>query len=155
MLIQTSFKMKLLTKIFSSSGCNLFWVPLSPDTRSKSKVQVLLGQDQSRRWYELNQTISTSFQLSLDTLQKMDKIRVLSVSSTLEVESAELMVPEIQSCQSLSEKPGSWNPELRSIQPVPGWFRAEVGWTDIQSPTSYPAKYIVRKLNQTFKHFEN
>ena len=155
MLIQTSFKMKLLTKIFSSSGCNLFWVPLSPDTRSKSKVQVLLGQDQSRRWYELNQTISTSFQLSLDTLQKMDKIRVLSVSSTLEVESAELMVPEIQSCQSMSEKPGSWNPELKSIQPVPGWFRAEVGWKDIQSPTSYPAKYIVRKLNQTFKHFEN
>jgi len=147
--------MKLFNKIFSSSGCNLFWVPLSPDTRSKSKVQVLLGQDQSRRWYELNQTVSISFQLSLDTLQKMDKIRVLSVSSSLEVESAELMVPEIQSCQSLSEKPGSWNPELRSIQPVPGWFRAEVGWTDIQSPTSYPAKYIVRKLNQTFKNFEN
>jgi len=144
--------MKLFNKIFSSSGCNLFWVPLSPDTRSKSKVQVLLGQDQSRRWYELNQTVSTSFQLSLDTLQKMDKIRVLSVSSSLGVESAELMVPEIQSCQSMSEKPGSWNPELRSIQPVPGWFRAEVGWTDIQSPTYYPAKYIFLKSRYLFTY---
>ena len=139
-----------------SPGCRLFWISVYPEQDPAGSVLLVLGRDGSGRWYELQQTSSRSVLLPSASLAKLTLLRVLSVDRDGDVETAELIVPEREhhcsqpAAEELKpslitpELKSSWQPELESIRPAPGYHLAVVEWEERPGPALYPAKYMVR-----------